>query len=227
MKLAEEARRLQETLLWPSDQAVISYLRSGHIKNCNLTPVDLERANRILGPPKSILTSKMIAPSQKNNDQTQLPMGSHSQPNIKLYVDVFFVNGLAFLYTKTKPLNYITIQSLHLGKKTHHIIPRLKYVMEKYTSRGYLITDVFTDNKFDRDEYCQVFLPANLHLCATGKHVPIIERSIQTIKERVGSTLQGLPYTTLPRLMYTSLLERVERTLNNFPHPWNRILFCR
>ena len=79
--------------------------------------------------------------------------------------------------------------------------------------------DVFADNEFDSDEHRQVFLPANLHIYTTGEHVPIIERSIRTIKEQVRATLQGIPYTTLPQLMYTSLLERVERTLNNFPPP--------
>ena len=58
--LAEIARRLQETLLWLSEQTIISYLRNGHIKNSGLTPVDFERANKIFGPPKSILTGKMI-----------------------------------------------------------------------------------------------------------------------------------------------------------------------
>ena len=49
--------------------------------------------------------------------------------------------------------------------------------------------------------------------------MPIIERSIRIIKERVRATLQGLPYMALPRLMYVSLLERVEGTLNNFSSP--------
>ena len=78
MKLAEEARHLQETLLWPFEQTLILCLRSGHIKNCKLTPADFERANKILRPPKSILTGKMIAPSQRSSNQTQLSIGSQS-----------------------------------------------------------------------------------------------------------------------------------------------------
>ena len=108
-KLANNARRLQETLLWPSKQAVISYLRSGHIKNCGLRLADFERANKIFRHPKSILTRKMIAPSQKSSNQTQLSLGLQTQPNIKLCIDVFFINSLAFLHTKSEPLNYITI----------------------------------------------------------------------------------------------------------------------
>ena len=92
-------------------------------------------------------------------------------------------------------------------------------MVSKYVTRGYRITDAFTDNEFDSDEYCQVLLPANLHICAQGEHVLIFERSIRTIKERVRATLKGLPCTALPRIMYASLLERVERTLNNFPPP--------
>ena len=88
-KLAEDARRLQETLLWPSKQVVVSYLRSSHIKNYGLTLADFERANKNFGPPKSILTGKMIAPFQKSGNQTQLSLGLQTQSNIKLYVDAF------------------------------------------------------------------------------------------------------------------------------------------
>ena len=124
-----------------------------------------------------------------------------------------------FYTTKSKPLNYVTIQPLHQGRRFQHIVPKFKFVVSKYVTRGYRITDICTDNEFDSNEYSQVLLLANLHICAQGEHVPIIERSIRTINERVRATLQGLPYMALPRLMYVSLLERVERTLNNFPPP--------
>ena len=53
-----------------------------------------------------------------------------------------------------------------------------------YLTRGFTITDVYGDNEFDVDDYKTIFLPPRLHICAKGEHVPTIERSIRTIKER-------------------------------------------
>ena len=89
----------------------------------------------------------------------------------------------------------------------------------KYTTRGFVVSDVFADNEFDSDKYRLLFLLVNLHFCVQGEHVPVIERSIRTVKERIRSTWQGLPHTSLPRIMFASLLERVEGILNNFPAP--------
>ena len=53
-----------------SDQAVLSYLSNGHIKNGNLFPVDFTRANIVYRPPVCTLKGKMALPSQISNDQT-------------------------------------------------------------------------------------------------------------------------------------------------------------
>ena len=134
-------------------------------------------------------------------------------------MDILFINGLAFLHIKSKSLNYVTIQSLHQVRRFQHIVPKLKFIVAYYIARGFIIFDVFTDNEFDSDKFRQVFLPANLHIYTQSEHVTIIVRSIRSIKERVRATLQGLLYTTLPRLMYMSLLERVKCILNDFPAP--------
>ena len=60
-------------------------------------------------------------------------------------------------------------------------------------------------------------MPANLHVCAAGEHVPINERSIRTVKERARSATVKLPFKTIPQLMIISLLEGVERWTNAFP----------
>ncbi len=44
-----------------------------------------------------------------------------------------------------------------------------------------------------------------------------IERSIRTIKERLRSTLHGLPFKRVPKLMICHMVDDVIRCLNIFP----------
>ena len=165
------------------------------------------------------MKGKTTAPSQKRDASSQILLSDikfNINKRIKLYIDIMYICGSFFLHTKSKDLNYITIHYLP-DKKFSTITKKLKSVIKKYLSRGFTITDVFGDNEFGHDKYQDLFMPAILHLCAAGEHVPIIERSIRTVKERARSATVELPFKTIPRLMIISLLEGVERWINAFP----------
>ena len=71
---------------------------------------------------------------------------------VKLYVDIFYVNDIPYLHTKSKEVNYIIIQKL--DKRTSgEISKRPKNVISKYITRGIMITDVFADNEFNNKVY--------------------------------------------------------------------------
>ena len=114
-----------------------------------------------------------------------------------------------FLHTKSKEVNYVTIHYLP-DRKFNTISKKLKIVIKKYLSRGFTITDVFGDNEFASEKYTNLLLPATLHICSKGEHVPIVERSIRTVKERARSATVGLPFETIPQIMVIALLEGVE-----------------
>ena len=80
------------------------------------------------------------------------------------------------MHTKSKPLNYVTVHKLH-NKTKGIILKMLRLVIIMYLTRGFTITDVYRDNKFDNDDYREIFLLARTHICAQGEHVRIIERS--------------------------------------------------
>ena len=135
---------------------------------------------------------------------------------VKLYINLFYVNDIPFLHTKSKNINYITIQKID-RRTTGEVKKKLRNVDKRYLTRGITITDVFGDNKFNQDAYREMLLPTTLHICAKGEHVPIIERSIRTVKERARLVYQGTPYVKTTKLMAISLMEGVERWLNTFP----------
>ena len=215
---ARMARNLQRNLLWPSNEALIRHIESGQIKECNISKSDILRADDIYGPATASLHGKLCKPKQVKNTSSQLPL-PENLPNdsmrIKLYIDIFYVDGIPFLHTKSKDVNYITIQHL-ADRKEQTLVMKLSYVSNLYLKRGFTITDVFSDNEFSELSIKQLFLPANMHICARGEHVPIIERSIRTVKERARAVYNDLPYGHIPTIMMISLMNRISSVLNAF-----------
>ena len=54
---------LQQQMMWPSDEAMKSYLRHGMIRDTNLTAKDVDNAEEILGKPEATLKVKTTAAS--------------------------------------------------------------------------------------------------------------------------------------------------------------------
>ena len=221
---AIDARNLQRDLMWPSSEALIKYIEGNYIQGCNITRADIIRAEQIYGPPLAELKGKMTHPKQIKDSTTQFPLPTLNKDilNIKLYVDIFYVNGIPFLHTKSKDLDYITVQHLK-SRKEKEISSKLGIVVDRYIKRGFVISDVFGDNEFNHPIFERLVLPANMHICAKGEHVPVVERSIRTIKERARSVFQDLPYDRIPKIMIISLLERITRVLNTFPSNSSKI----
>ena len=62
-----------------------------------------------------------------------------------------------------------------------------------------------------------LLLPAQLNVCSTKEHVPEIERSIRTVKERNRGNLHDLPFTIYPKILIVELILRCVSWLNAFP----------
>ena len=58
-------------------------------------------------------------------------------------------------------------------------------------------------------------IPTHINLASPGEHVPEVERSIRTIKERARALLCDLPYKYFPRVMIESCIYNAVRLLNN------------
>ena len=216
---AREARHLQECLMWPSDGELKRILSIKAITGSNVTFKDVERANLIFGKTTEISAGKMTAPVKAQNSSSQISLDdlvTNINRRIKLYLDILFINGDPYLHTKSKDLDYVTINRLD-SQKIRDIKKKLKRAILKYLSRGFIITDVFGDDEFQHDTFEDLFVPAILYICSKNEHVPIIEQSTRTVKERARAASTHLPFDRVPKLMTISLLKGVERWLNAFP----------
>ena len=73
---------------------------------------DIERGIKIYGPPEPLLSGKKTASSQTQfiNCQVQLPIEIlQHHKYLQLFMDIFYVNRIPFLITKTSKVNYVTV----------------------------------------------------------------------------------------------------------------------
>ena len=73
-------------------------------------------------------------------------MAKHHQ-NVELAMDIFFVNGSTFVHTKSKNLDFRSVQAYN-NRGKYETIYGLKQVKTKYKDRGFTITDYHGDNNF-------------------------------------------------------------------------------
>ena len=96
-------------------------------------------------------------------------------------IDIFYVNGHAFLHTKSEKLNFLTVE--HLPKRNAKaIIESIIDTIGTYNARNFVIRHIKADNEFNTEMLHKKVLPATMHICEKGAHIGGIERSIRVIK---------------------------------------------
>ena len=152
----------------------------------------------------------------KKNYSKQIQLPDMIDREIMLYIDILFINGNPFLHVKSKNLNYVSVEFLK-DRKMDTICKKLPKICDMYRKRGFTITDAYGDNEFNHDSCKEIILPGRMHICTRGEHVPIIERSVRTLKEKARTICQSLPYSNLPKIMVQALMDQVQKWLNVFP----------
>ncbi len=135
--------------------------------------------------------------------------------DISLYMDVFFVNQNAFFHTISKKIQFRTVVAID-DRTKGTLLAGTNAVLGVYKARVFrAVINVQGDREFaclccDLDHIIT-------NIVDTNNHVPEVERSIRTIKDRVRSTIHGLPFKCWPRLMICAAVEAAVRNLNMFP----------
>jgi hypothetical protein len=144
VKKAEEARRLQTVLGYPSDKALVRMISSGGMVNSPISVHDVYNAVRIWGPNLGSLKGKTTRSKPNVVTIEHLDEKIIIDKEIVLCMDIFFVEGISFLMTISRKLNLLT---------AHHIVDRgAKSLMnaydeafDVYASKGFKIVN----NLFD------------------------------------------------------------------------------
>ena len=89
--------------------------------------------------------------------------------------------------------------------------------MDLYEARGFNITAIHGDNRFNIKTLKALLLPIYTHIYGKEDHFGIIERMIGLIKERLRCMGHAIPYQSNIKLIIQSFISCVVKWLNAFP----------
>jgi hypothetical protein len=221
IEAADAARKLYRLLGRPGHSRFLSVLRDNQILNCPLTVDDAQRAEQIYGRDVAFLKGKTTASPAKDHLLDFSPVSLPPEllclhPNVTLCYDLFYVLGIGFSLSTSRNIRYLSC---------HYIADRTKPNLKKciaadlavYRTRGFTPTNIHADGEFSTLQ--PDFPDVQFTICAAEDHVPEIERAIRTVKENIRTTIHGMPYSRLPRVLVKELAVAAIRTFNMFPHP--------
>jgi hypothetical protein len=218
---AKQASQLTRRMAYPSDKDLIKLVTSGQINDSTVTVQDINRAATIYGPPLASLKGKTVAKVPAIVKPINIPRTVFT--NQVLHVDVMFVDNDPYLISIATPLGYTMCSHLSGSRGVKSIRHALLAQVNKYKSQNFRITTLLTDG-----EGAVLQLEPDLNAggiivnpAGPGQHVPVVERKIKTVKERVRAIVNSLPYT-LPESMMKWLIFYCISRLNM--HPSNTMM---
>ncbi|KAL7480429.1 hypothetical protein ACHAW6_006122, partial [Cyclotella cf. meneghiniana] len=212
---AKLARTIQCRIGRPSTRDFIHYIENNLIPNCPITPQDIHNAEYIWGPDLGSLKGKTVrtTPEGVRTQSYTIPLHIMSQyKDVTLSADVMKVNGIPFLMTISRHIKFGSAGKLDNMSNTT-IISHFKVVLGVYASRGFRVSIILADNQFESMRGGLADLGAIINVVSRDEHVPEIECYNRTIKDRVRSTYNMLPFTFVPpvfivELVYTQVFWR-------------------
>jgi hypothetical protein len=110
---ADQARTLYRKLSRPSEADFCALLDNNQLLNCPVTSPDAKRALLIYGPDVVALKGKTAKKQNRaapNYQHVAIPAPIIAQyQSARMFVDIFWVNGSAFLHTITEYIKFRTV----------------------------------------------------------------------------------------------------------------------
>jgi len=184
VKSASLAREVMANLGYPSTKTLIDMIKAGTISDIPVTAQDVWRSEHIWGRDVNSLKGKTV---QNKNVAVDIEyVGRPVDQNITLLADIMFVQGEPYLVTVAKELGLTMVNSLK-SRSTAAVKEALSKQLSNYTSRGFIVRTLLTDGE-GAVHACTLWLNqqgVTVNPAGPGKHVPVVERKIRLIKERI------------------------------------------
>jgi len=115
LRRAKKARELQGTIGHPPLQKFLDIINNIKLPGCTVHHRDAIIAEDIYGPDIRGLKGRTTRKANVPSDERLSPVPKHIMKhykNVTLGADVFYVNGMPFFLTKSKHLQFYTVQAL-------------------------------------------------------------------------------------------------------------------
>jgi hypothetical protein len=216
---AKLAQDVSKALFHPAQSRLEKIVEGNFISNLPITLADVQIAEKIYGPSVPAIKGRTTR-QQPAAVQDLLPVGiprplyEEEYKFVTVCLDLFYVNRLPVFHSISRNIQHRWV-SFPTSRKKKELQKAFNEMRQVYHSRGFRLTATHADEEFEvlRNH----MLPCHLVCPEPGGHVPEVERSIQTIKERCRAAVHGLPYEYFPKEMLRGLIRKVILMLNAFP----------
>ncbi len=133
---------------------------------------------------------------------------------VMMAVDVFFVDGTAFLITVSRRIKFITTEHVPVRMATN-LSKHLTWVLQVYERAGFRVRTILMDGEFEKVRDLIPRIECNM--TAAKEHVSKAECTIRMVKEQTRGLLGTLPFQHLPRRMKIEFIYFMVLWLNAFP----------
>ena len=212
---AARARRAQNIVGRPGDRQFSKIIKL--IKRCDVEQDDINRASKIYGANLGSLKGKTPARTNTSVVATvDRPPESilDEYKQVILAVDIMFINKIPFLVTKSRDLQFGTVEQLE-NRQAPTFIAAIRDVVALYKARHFKVSTILADMEFAciNNEFPNI----HVDICGVDDHIPEVERYIRTLKDRTRSQYNVLPFTHISKLVLRRMVENANFWLNAFP----------
>ena len=208
---AKRARRLIESLNYPSSTTLIRALAHGSFDNPGITADDVRRADHIYGTPRPAAMGKATRP-HVSPTVPQPHQKPHTQQCV-MSIDIMSIDSMLWLVWVLDRVG-VTMTAFLPNKSATTILQHVNTAVSLVKRLGWE-PSLRCDHEANFIKVINL-LASKAEVAAPGTHVPVVERKIRVIKERVRATLHSLPYD-VPRFMMKWIVSSVTTTINMLP----------
>jgi hypothetical protein len=208
VKQAKLAVELQKKMGYASTQDIVEMINSGSIINLPITVRDVKIAEEIYGKSVAIMKGKNrhTSPPVFINNIVQRPLLKDQ----KMYSDIMFINGYAFLVSVFLPISLVIANSI-AGKTAAILFNAFMKQISAMKAESFNVTDIYIDGEGAMAKLTEKFNHIGIRLHPYAIKVAVVERKIQTIKSRVRSVVLSLPFQLCKILLVCCVLFCVSR----------------
>ena len=202
---------------FPSEEEAIAVIQGKALSNVPISTVSLHHIKKIRGKNLPFIKGRQTHLKLKGMSHEVLSQPTAERAQQKLFVDLLFLDNHPYFITKSLPLDLVMIQKVK-DRSAASLSEALLAILAKYRSRGFEVKVLYSDNKGGVSAARTLLEGKGVQLdfCSASQHVPVIERTIRFLKERMRSILASLPYTLPPELM-EYLAQYAVQMINSLP----------
>jgi Zinc knuckle len=214
------ARKIQRIIGRPSTRQYLSILNNNLLPDSPVTYHDVMAAENIFGPDVGSLKGKTVrqTPDAVKINYFPIPLDILERyRDVIIAADIMYLGKMAFFVTISRNLRFGTTEMIQ-NQKNETILKAIRNVLNIYEGRGFKVSHFLMDGQFNSLRNEILSLGIDLNAVARQEHVPEVERYIRTLKERVRSHYNALPFNPMPPRMMIELVHYCNFWLNSFPN---------